>query len=114
MFLIRYPIRLLGLVLIAVALVLLADDVAQMNWPELSGFTPDPLGELLYNIIPQGLNLAQAIIQRFVSPFLWDPVIQSILRLWDWGVFGGLGLVLATLARRPREKQDPAAVETAG
>ncbi|MBV6656576.1 MAG: hypothetical protein KI785_02290 [Devosiaceae bacterium] len=114
MSLIRFPIRLLGLALIACALVLLADDVAQMEWPALAGFTPDPLGALIHSVAPQALNLTQAIIQRFVSPFLWDPILQTVLTFWDWAVFGTLGLLLATLARRPKDRPDPIAIETAG
>lgn len=114
MVLIRYPVRLLGYALLALALVLLVDDIAQMDWPQVSGFTPDALGALLHQAVPQGLNLAQALIQRYVSPFLWDPVIQTVLLLWDWAVFGLLGVLLALAARRPSDRPDPAAVETAG
>ena len=114
MVLIRYPVRLLGLALLALALVLLVDDIAQMDWPALSGFSPDPLGALIHAAMPQLLNLAQAVIQRFVSPFLWDPIIQTVLTFWDWAVFGVLGGLLAFLARRPTDTPDPAAVETAG
>lgn len=111
---IRYPFRLLGLVLMAIALVLLADDLASMDWATFSGFEPSVLGALLYDNVPDLLNGSQAFIQRYVWPFLWDPIIQTILTWWDWAVIGGLGLIIATLARRPRKKIDPAAVETAG
>lgn len=111
---IRYPFRLLGLVLLAFGLVLLADDVANMAWPTLTGFTPDPLGALLHATVPDLLNGSQAFIQRYVWPFLWDPLIQTLLTWWDWAVVGVLGLLIAGLARRPKTKVDPAAMETAG
>lgn len=111
---IRFPFRLLGLALLAVGLVLLADDLANMDWSTISGFVPQPLGALLYATVPDWLNGAQAFIQRYVWPTLWDPIIQSVLTLWDWAVIGGLGLLLAIAARRPKPLVDPIAVETAG
>ena len=111
---IRYPIRLFGFALLAIALVLLADDVAAMDWPSLSSFAPEPLGALIYATAPDLLNGSQAFIQRYVWPYLWDPIIQNVLTWWDWAAIGGLGLILATVARRPRPKVDAAAMETAG
>ena len=34
-----------------------------------------PLGESWYAVSPDTLNLAQAVIQRYTFPFIWDPVI---------------------------------------
>ena len=111
---VRFPIRLLGLALLAVALVLLADDLAATDWSSLTGFAPQPLGTLIYTTAPDALNGAQAFIQRYVWPYLWDPIIQTVLTWWDWAALGGLGLLLAILARRPKVKVDAAAIETAG
>lgn len=114
MSIIRFPIRLFGLALMAVALVLLADDLVAVEWNGLSGFAPDPLGALIYATVPDWLNATQAFIQRYVWPFLWDPIIQTVLTWWDWAAIGGFGFLLAALARRPKVKLDPARVETAG
>lgn len=111
---IRFPIRLLGLALIAVALVLLADDLVAVDWASFSGFAPEPLGALIYATVPDLLNGTQAFIQRYVWPYLWDPIIQTALTWWDWAAIGGFRLILAILARRPKVKVDAAAVETAG
>ncbi|MFK7793571.1 MAG: hypothetical protein AB8B88_12985 [Devosiaceae bacterium] len=114
MAIIRFPIRLLGLALLAIGLVLLADDLAAVDWSALTGFAPEPLGALLYATVPDWLNGSQAFIQRYVWPYLWDPIIQTALTWWDWAVVGVLGLVLAVLARRPKPRSDAAAIETAG
>ena len=114
MALIRYPIRITGLALLALALVLLVADLAAVDWATGSGFTMDPLGALLYAVTPDMLNASQAFIQRYVWPALWDPGIQTVLTWWDVAVIGGLGLLLTVLARRPAPRVDPAAVETAG
>lgn len=114
MAIVRFPVRMLGLALLAIGLVLLANDLAAMDWATVSGFAPEPLGALLYAVVPDLLNGSQAFIQRYVWPFLWDPIIQSVLTVWDWAVTGGLGLALALVARRPKPRIDAAAIETAG
>ena len=43
------------------------------------------------------LNLVQAVVQRYVLPELWDPVIVTIL-LWRSGVFGALELLYTPTA----------------
>jgi len=72
-------------------------DFASMSGPD--GMRFQRLGELLYEVDPEGLNLAQAVIQRYVFAFLWDPVITSILLTPVWIVFGVLALLFAGLAR---------------
>ena len=58
------------------------------------------LGQLWYSLHPGSLNLVQAVIERYVHPFLWDPIIFSILRLPAWLVFLAPGLVLLFVFRR--------------
>jgi len=63
------------------------------------------LGEHWYNIDAASLNAAQAGIERNLAPFLWDPVITTILLLPAWVVVGGLGALLYLLGYR-RKKLD--------
>lgn len=52
-------------------------------------FAPDPAagvrlrpaGELWYGLDAASLNLVQAVIERYVWPPLWDPVIAGLLQL---------------------------------
>ena len=104
---IRYLIRLTGLFLVAIAIVLLADDVARIDFASLSGFEPQPLGALLYALMPEALNASQAFIQRYVWPPLWDPMIQTVLTWWDFAVVGAVGVALAAAARRRPVRVDP-------
>ena len=63
------------------------------------------LGALWFRIHPESLNVSQAVVQRYISPALWDPYIQSLLVAPAWAVLGGLGIVFVALARviwRPR------------
>ncbi len=61
------------------------------------------LGELWFGLAPGTLNFLQAIIQRYLSPELWDPGIVTIL-LWPaWMVFAAPGVVLVTFSRQGRK-----------
>jgi hypothetical protein len=42
------------------------------------------------------------VIQRYVSPFLWDRIIIQILRCWTFAVLVGVGAVILLLARKRR------------
>lgn len=72
-----WPLEILGFVffLMFVAAALYDTIRAAAYGPQ--GFTR--LGEVWFELSPETLNLAQAAIQRGVSPFLWDPVIQTLL-----------------------------------
>ena len=62
-----------------------------------------PLGADWYQFSSDTLNLTQAIIQRNVHPFIWDPVVQWILLQPTWAVFLFLSLFFYLIAwRRPR------------
>lgn len=60
-------------------------------------YSPVTLGEIWYTLDVASLNLVQAVIQRFLHPALWDPLIVWLLRWPLWSVFGGIGVVLATI-----------------
>src|SRR5262245_43186340 len=66
-------------------------------------YRPISAGEGWFTLDVGSLNLAQAVIQRYIHPFLWDPILASVLRWPAWSLFGGVGafLVLAfPLGRR--------------
>ena len=52
-------------------------------------------GEYWFKADSESLNLAQAVIQRYLHPSVWDPFVVNILL---WPVAGGLGLVFAVFA----------------
>jgi len=61
------------------------------------------LGELWFGLAPGTLNFLQAIIQRYLSPELWDPGIVTVL-LWPaWMVFAVPGAALVALSRQGRK-----------
>lgn len=101
--LVRLLFRLTGYVMLACALVaIIADASKSIAGSELVLL---PLGQLWFDQSPETLNMAQAAIQRHISPFLWDPVLQTLLTWPIWGVLGPLGLIFLWLGTR-RTRRD--------
>jgi hypothetical protein len=93
--------RLIGWIFFLAGLAVLARDV--FVWIETKKWAPIALGQLWYNLDPSSLNLAQAVVQRYIHPFLWDPIIVTILLWWAFAVLMVLGvLILALSGRRTR------------
>jgi len=90
----------LGLLLLALALMALVYEiVASVN---AGSYRMIAAGELWFNLHPSSLNLSQAVVQRYLHPGIWDPVLISILQWPAWSIFGAPGAVLAMLfAPRP-------------
>lgn len=85
--------RLIGLGLVLLAAAILAFDlVSGLSGAGLLGFVS--LGDLWGRLSAGSLNLVQAIVQRYLFPALWDPVLVTFLLLPAWLVFGALGLLL--------------------
>lgn len=90
--------RLIGwIVLLAGAAVLVRDGLV---WIDTKHWAPIALGQLWYQLNRSSLNLLQAVVQRYIHPFLWDPIIVSILLSWAFAVLMILGLLLLVLFRR--------------
>jgi hypothetical protein len=53
-----------------------------------------PLGAALFRYDPALLNTAQAGIQRYVSPDLWDLAVLPLLERPSWVMPASLGVVL--------------------
>jgi hypothetical protein len=90
--------RLLGWVLLILGLVVLCRDV--IGWLDTHRFEPEVLGQLWADLSRSSLNATEAMIRRFLSPRLWDPVISTLLEAWASLTLGLLGLTLLVLARR--------------
>jgi len=51
-------------------------------------------GQAWFDLNVASLNLVQAVIQRYIHPFLWDPIIAGVLRWPVWSLLGGIGAFL--------------------
>src|ERR1700751_1311344 len=73
-------------------------------WFKTKPWAPMPVGQLGYQPNRSSLSLVQAVIQRYIHPFLWDPIIVNTLLCWAFAVLMVLGLlILAIFGRRSRE-----------
>jgi hypothetical protein len=75
-------------------LALIVDGV---RWLANGVFAPTTTGEFWFWLSPGGINLTQAIIERYALPALWDPVMLTILQLPIWAVGAALGFALYML-----------------
>jgi hypothetical protein len=92
--------RVIGWLLLLAGLAALGRDL--LDWYRTGAFAPMVAGQLWYDLHPASLNLVQAVIQRYVAPWLWDPVITTFLFFWVFAVLAVPGLLLVWLCR-PRE-----------
>jgi hypothetical protein len=94
--------RLIGWVIFLAGAAVLVRDI--LVWVDTKIWAPIALGQLWYQLNRSSLNLVQAVIQRYLHPFLWDPIILSILLCWAFAVLMVLGLlILVIFGRRSRE-----------
>ena len=90
--------RLIGWVaLLAGTAVLVRDGLV---WIDTKHWAPIALGQLWYELNRSSLNLVQAVIQRYIHPFLWDPIILTILLFWAFAVLMILGVLLLAVFRK--------------
>jgi hypothetical protein len=99
----RLVVRILGFLLLAGAL--LAAAWQFQLWAQSGRFIPLALGQMWFKLDASSLNLTQAVIERYVWPPLWDPVILTVLRWPAWAVLGLPALILLVVpigkGRRP-------------
>ena len=69
-------------------------------WVDTKHWAPIALGQLWYQANRSSLNLLQAVTQRYIHPFLWDPIIVSVLLSWAFAVLMVLGVLLLVVFRR--------------
>ncbi|MGH6914210.1 MAG: hypothetical protein ACREH6_11185 [Geminicoccaceae bacterium] len=73
---------------------------------ETGSYRPLAAGELWYALDRGSLNLVQAVIQRYVHPALWDPLLAGLLHWPAWSLLGapGAALLIAFAPGRPARR----------
>lgn len=83
----------IGCVMVILALAALGHEL--VGYYETGTFRPIAAGEYWFKLDVGSLNFMQAIIQRYIHPFLWDPIIAGVLQWPAWSLLGGFGVALA-------------------
>ncbi|MFN3688448.1 hypothetical protein [Salinarimonas sp.] len=99
---IRFFVRVLGLLLVAAGFVGIVVDGTRSIANHEIAFTP--LGQVLFTLFPQSFPMLEPAVTRYVSPVLWDPVLLTIL-LWPASIVSFvIGALLIWAGQRPREE----------
>ena len=94
--------RLIGWIMFLAGVAVLVRDT--LVWIDTKRWAPIVVGQLWYELNRSSLNLVQAVTQRYIHPFLWDPIIVTILLSWAFAVLMVLGMLLLVLFRRRPER----------
>ncbi len=100
MFIVRIVLDILALLLVIASLAIFGLE-GLLYISDVSLITP--LGELWFNHLPNSLNLTQAIVQRYLSPALWDIIFVPVLLMPAWkglAISGGVCLVASAVLRQ--------------
>ena len=92
-------LRFIGVWLLLVAMVAAVVDATK----SLAGggtWVVTPMGEQWKAINAPSLDAAKAWVVGHAGPFVWDPVISTILNAPTWVVFGILGVLLYWLGQK--------------
>src|SRR5215468_12672566 len=90
--------RVIGWIALLAGSAVLVRDL--LVWIDTKHWAPIALGQLWYDLNRSSLNLVQAVVQRYIHPFLWDPIIVTILLCWAFAVLTVLGLLILILFRK--------------
>ena len=98
---VRFLLRLIGYLAVAAGFVALVIDGARSIANAGLRFTP--VGEVLIAVVQERYQLIQPAIERNIHPWLWDPVLLTVLRSPVALAALLLGFALLWLGRRPQE-----------
>ncbi|WP_306222333.1 hypothetical protein [Bosea beijingensis] len=98
---VRFLLRLIGYLFVAAGFVALVIDGARSIANAGLRFTP--VGEVLSAVIHERYQLIQPAIERNLHPWLWDPLLLSLMRAPAAAAALLLGFALLWLGRRPDE-----------
>jgi len=94
----RPALRFLGAILLLAAVIALTSDLTRWqtvgNWWHF-----DSLGYHIATLAPQTLKSVGAAISRATHPWLWDPILTSLLAWPAWILFTALGALLIYAGR---------------
>lgn len=96
---IRFIIRFLALVALAVAIILAVVDATRSL--AASRLVTTPLGQSWKAISPDTLEMARNTVELYLWPAVWDTLAGLVLGLPGFAVFAVLAFILYALGNRP-------------
>ena len=96
----RVVIAGIGWVLLALGVAILCHDL--IKWLLTGAFALIDAGSFWFAVHETSLKMAEPAVARYLHPFLWHPVISTILLAPAFLVFAVPGGLLAYLSRRRR------------
>ncbi|MEL6966598.1 MAG: hypothetical protein AAGM04_04375 [Pseudomonadota bacterium] len=90
--------RILGLSILALAVVLAVLDVTRSI--TASAFVLTPLAVTWSELSPASLNSARLFVLSLGLPWLWDPLALALMRLPSWLLFWFFAMVLMWMGRK--------------
>lgn len=107
MTLIRFLLRVLSIIALAVAVILAVLDATRTI--AASKLVLTPLGQSWIDAAPSNFAAARGMVIAH-APWLWDPLIAALLALPGFLVFLALALVLQALGAKPKRPHRLSAV----
>ena len=95
-------LRIVGVWLLLVAMVAAVVDATK----SLAGggaWVVTPMGQQWQALSAKTFDDARVAVQTHASPFLWDPILTTILGAPTWVVFGILGVLLYWLGQKRKQ-----------
>lgn len=93
-------VRIIGYILLLSALAAAGAEILQSM--EAGYWDKVQVGDIWAAIDHHSLQQTQVGLERYVDPFLWDPILLNIVLAPAWLILGVPGLLLILLARRSR------------
>ena len=99
---IRFVLRVLATFSLAVAVVMAVLDATRSIASDMIVLTP--LSESWQTVWPAGYDAAEAAVSEVLMPYMWDPVVLTLLSAPGFAVFLVLALLLYMIGRRPTRR----------
>ncbi|PJK29585.1 hypothetical protein [Minwuia thermotolerans] len=96
-------LRILGYLLLLAGITALGVEI--LNSLEAGEWAILSAGEIWARIDRESLRATQVGLERYIHPYLWDPIMLNIVLAPAWLVLGLPGLILILLARRRRSRR---------
>ena len=97
-FLFHFVFKILGLFVLALAVVLAVLDITRSI--TASEITLTPLASTWAAISPATLLAGRDLVQAWTHPYLWDPVLTFVLQLPSWLICWLLAMIFLKLGQR--------------